>query len=197
MIIPFKIVKNYAETLGYKSDIENFISEINDLEGDTFGEKLKNYYKYNAGIITDIEGLTIKLSKNDPDLEPDGWDPEAIHSIAKAATNIDTFDIIIIHNEDVFEITDPEDYKNLLLYFLYHELTHIIRLNKGCNDKYYEGAISKEYLLSEGELNAFMVQLVSGLFGDVVLDIYNIFFDQYTKKEIAYIQDTLNKVKAD
>ena len=41
-----------------------------------------------------------------------------------------------------------------------------------------------------------MVQLVSGLFGDVVLDIYNIFFDQYTKKEIAYIQDTLNKVKA-
>ena len=61
----------------------------------------------------------------------------------------------------------------------------------------YEGAISKEYLLSEGELNAFMVQLVSGLFSDVVLDIYNIFFDQYTKKEIAYIQDTLNKVKAD
>lgn len=195
MIITFETVKNYAETLGYKSDIEDFISEINDLEGDTFGKKLEEYYKYNADTITDIDGLTIKLSKNDPDLEPGGWDPEAIHSIAKAATNIDTFDIIITHNEDVFEIIDPEDYKNLLLYFLYHELTHVIRLTKGCDDKYYEGAISKEYLLSEGELNAFMVQLASGLFGDAVLDIYDMFFDQYTKKEITYIKDTLNKVK--
>lgn len=195
MIITFETVKNYAETLGYKSDIEDFISEINDLEGDTFGKKLEEYYKYNADTITDIDGLTIKLSKNDPDLEPGGWDPEAIHSIAKAATDIDTFDIIITHNEDVFEIIDPEDYKNLLLYFLYHELTHVIRLTKGCDDKYYEGAISKEYLLSEGELNAFMVQLASGLFGDAVLDIYDMFFDQYTKKEITYIKDTLNKVK--
>lgn len=195
MIITFETVKNYAETLGYKSDIEDFISEINDFEGDTFGKKLEEYYKYNADTITDIDGLTIKLSKNDPDLEPGGWDPEAIHSIAKAATDIDTFDIIITHNEDVFEIIDPEDYKNLLLYFLYHELTHVIRLTKGCDDKYYEGAISKEYLLSEGELNAFMVQLASGLFGDAVLDIYDMFFDQYTKKEITYIKDTLNKVK--
>ncbi len=195
MIITFETVKNYAKTLGYKSDIEDFISEINDLKGDTFGKKLEEYYKYNADTITDIDGLTIKLSKNDPDLEPGGWDPEAIHSIAKAATDIDTFDIIITHNEDVFEIIDPEDYKNLLLYFLYHELTHVIRLTKGCDDKYYEGAISKEYLLSEGELNAFMVQLASGLFGDAVLDIYDMFFDQYTKKEITYIKDTLNKVK--
>lgn len=195
MIIAFETVKNYAETLGYKSDIENFILEINDLEGDSFGKKLEEYYKYNADTITDIDGLTIKLSKNDPDLEPGGWDPKAIHSIAKAATDIDTFDIIITHNEDVFEITDPEDYKNLLLYFLYHELTHVIRLTKGCDDKYYEGAISKEYLLSEGELNAFMVQLASGLFGDAVLDIYDMFFDQYTKQEITYIKNTLNKVK--
>ena len=37
MIITFKTVKNYAETLGYKSNIENFISEIDYHEGDTFG----------------------------------------------------------------------------------------------------------------------------------------------------------------